>query len=368
MIKVLQILQGGTSFGGVENFLCQYYKHIDKSLVTFDFVFISEDSMKDKWHEDFLKESNHVSFNLKVTDTKGIYKALLHYLNAHKKYDCVHINTGNITIQYPCLVAAKKSGIKCRIAHSHSTGSGNTVRGLKNLLRSYLQHKIYKDSTIHAGCSYEAAQHLFGEKVSPKSVAVIPNAIDTALYKQNDAIREEVRKEFGLKDEKTFIQVGSIYEVKNHTFTLDVFGSLDNQFKDWKLIIVGEGVLKEQVREKAEHLGLSEKIIFTGFRNDVYRLLQAADCLLVPSLWEGFSLSSIEGQTANLAVLCSVGVPRAADVIGNCKFLPLDVSDWVRACMECERGTEEPYLKVIEAGFDIHDAASKLTRIYMDSV
>lgn len=363
MIKVLQILQGGASFGGVENFLYQYYKQMDHEVVHFDFLFISEDSMKSKWAEESLHNSEHEALRLNIRNSRSIYKTLLNYLKKNR-YDCIHVNTGNITIQFPCLIAAKKAGIKCRIAHSHSTGRGQKYTGIKKLVVYFIQSKIFKNSTVRAACSYEAAQHIFGEKADRDKIIIIPNAIDTELYRSNIETRKKIRQDLGFESEKVFIQVGSIYSVKNHSFTLDVFEKINEVFEDWRLIFVGKGELEDKIKEKADNLMLSDRIIFTGFRNDVYRFLQGADCMLVPSLWEGFPLTAIEGQAAGLPVICSDKVPHSADVTENCRFLPLEVDEWAEACLNSHVINNDPISRIIDRGYDIHIAAERLTELY----
>ena len=367
MINVLQVLQGGSNFGGVENFLYQYYTHIDQSIVHFDFLFITQDSMSTKWEETLFRNANHYALNINVRDSKAIFKAVGDFLKHHSLYECIHINTGNLTIQLPCLAAARKVGIKCRIAHSHSTGNGGYKSGLKRFLTKIIQKKIYHDSTVRAACSYEAAEHIFGNYISPDSITIIPNAIDTQLYRVNDDFGRDAKREFGITNEKVFIQVGNFYAVKNHSFTLDVFHALDKSFKNWLLLIVGTGELEYEIKKKAEELGLSRKIFFTGYRTDVYKLLQGADCLVMPSLWEGFPISTIEAQAAGLAVICSDRIPQSVDVTGNCQFVSLQVNEWVNACINCRRGSYEQLDMVKKAGFDISDAAEKLSHLYFNN-
>ena len=94
--------------------------------------------------------------------------------------------------------------------------------------------------------------------------------------------------------------------------------------------------------------------------------MKAADCLIMPSLWEGFPITTIEGQAAGLAVICSDRVSRTVDVTGNCNFVPLDEEKWVTACLNSKKGSADQLNKVIDAGFDIKDAAVKLMHLYID--
>ena len=69
------------------------------------------------------------------------------------------------------------------------------------------------------------------------------------------------------------------------------------------LLVVGDGPLKNELRDYAETLGIQESVIFTGSRRDVPSLLAAMDIFVLPSLWEGLSISLIESMAAGKPVI-----------------------------------------------------------------
>ena len=366
MVRVLQILKGGSVSGGVENFICQYYTNIDRGKIHFDFLFCTEDSMKNKWDEVSFAGSEHIALSLRSTDFLRLIKQGKRIMRKGK-YDVVHINTGDITIQYPCLIAAKISGIGCRISQSHSTGGNRKVSLPKKFLMRFVQSRIRNLCTIKAACSMEAAKHVFGENAALTDVRIIPNAIDVEQYRYNPELRERVRAELGLGQNRVFIQVGNFYPVKNHVFTLEVFKEIIARHSSSRLLMVGDGGLRDEIETKIAELGLSDQVNLMGYRKDIPRLLQGADCLLLPSLWEGFPMAALEAQASGTRVVCSNRVPTEADLIGDCVFLPLEKRRWVEECLTCNIEKKDTYEQIKKAGFDIDDAAKRLESIYVQA-
>ena len=69
--------------------------------------------------------------------------------------------------------------------------------------------------------------------------------------------------------------------------------------------MIGEGELKENIKNKVKEYGISDKVEFLNQRKDVAELLQAMDCFILPSLYEGLPVVGIEAQTSGLPLICS---------------------------------------------------------------
>lgn len=362
MIKVLQVLTGGEAFGGVENFLYKYYKYINHNEIHFDFVLITHDSFKSYWSDDVLSESLHYEFGLEHREYVKIISKLKKILEKDE-YDCIHINTGNVTIQYYCLIAAKQAGISCRISHSHSTGRNNKSI-LKKKLISIVQKRILSLSSVHLACSIEAGKHIFGN-IDNSRITIIPNAIETWKYRFNDEVRMRKRSEIGLENNKTYMQIGNLYAVKNYGFTLDMLSKLIECEPNSQLVIVGGGELFKEIKNKIKLLKLQNNVKLLGYRNDVNELLAAADCVLMPSLWEGFPTVAIEAQASGTRIICSDSITRDVDVTGLCEFISInDIDAWVDACRSLDISKEDYYEVICEKGYDIPHEAKKLEKKY----
>ena len=369
-IKVLQVLYGGDAFGGVENFLLQYYSHMDRTKIHFDFAFCRENSLKTEADNEVLKGSNHLvlapGINNHLISSIVVYSRLKKYLKK-TRYDFVHINTGNIRIQIACLLAAKHAGISNRIAHSHSSGIIAEKKGIAKILYNFATRIIYNNATLRAGCSEQAAKHIFGQYLSTDDLTIIPIAVDAKKLAFNGNIRQDYRVKNGINDEVVFIQIGNFYPVKNHAFSLKVFDAICKKTDNCRLWLVGGGELLNDISEEVKTIGLDDKVTFMGFRHDVPSLLQAADCLLLPSFWEGFPTVVLEAQSADLKCICNETITHSIKVTDKCSFIPLDLSKWVEECLQPLKKRENTYKCIVKAGYDIGEAAQKLQTYYFNN-
>lgn len=106
----------------------------------------------------------------------------------------------------------------------------------------------------------------------------------------------------------------------------------------------------------------------TGVRSDVPDLLQAMDCFVFPSHYEGLGIVAVEAQAAGLPTLCSDAVPDEVDLTDLVKHIPLSapVEEWCNAIMEYNNGYERrnTQQEVIDGRYDIHQTANWLERFY----
>ena len=165
--------------------------------------------------------------------------------------------------------------------------------------------------------------------------------------------------------------VGRLAEQKNQRFLLDVFLELHKKRSDTFLLLVGEGELRDSLIAYATELGIGNDIAFVGSVPNVWDYLQAMDCFVFPSLYEGLGMSLIEAQATGLPCVASSAVPTEADITGNVKILPLTLSaqEWAEAILDFnveKRSSNRSLLK--SKHFDIEDEAKKLQAFYLKSI
>ena len=89
---------------------------------------------------------------------------------------------------------------------------------------------------------------------------------------------------------------------KNHVFLLDIFSEICKKNNSAILLLVGDIVedrsYLEAAQKKAHDIGIIEHVKFLGLRNDISDLMQAMDCFVLPSKFEGLPLVGIEAQAA----------------------------------------------------------------------
>jgi glycosyltransferase involved in cell wall biosynthesis len=153
------------------------------------------------------------------------------------------------------------------------------------------------------------------EKLKPDKVVTIPNGI----LIQNEGLsaneRRALRAQLGVPEEVLLvIAVGRLVPVKDHASLLRALAHLNAGDQLPYLALVGDGELRHKLEAQVRSLGLEDRVVFTGARQDADRLLQAADIYAQPSLREGLSIAKLEAMAAGLAMVASA-VGAAGDVV-----------------------------------------------------
>lgn len=358
LVRVAQVM-GKMAGGGVESVVMNYYRHIDRGIVQFDFI-VDDDSLLVP--RDEIERLGGRVFEVPPL-SRGVhgYKKALRSLLEQEGWLIVHSHVNALSV-FP-LGVAKHCGVPVRIAHSHSaSGKGEY---LKKAVKAILKTQSNRYPTHRFACSDHAGTWLFG---SEADFAVMHNAIELDDFAFDDGVRAEVRHELGIDaDVKVVGHAGRFVPAKNHAYLLDVFSDLAKRRSDVVLLLVGDGGLKCSIEERASELGLRGKVRFLGHRSDMERIYQAFDLFLLPSLYEGLGLVGIEAQRGGLPCIFSSEVSHEVALTPCCRFIGIsddDVPAWVDAADEalgCERSLSD-----IEAfaQYDIVAAAKKLTAFY----
>jgi glycosyltransferase involved in cell wall biosynthesis len=141
-------------------------------------------------------------------------------------------------------------------------------------------------------------------------IRVIHPGVDVDRFKFSQDSREKIRRELGLGDEIVIGIVSRISPGKGHEELFNAFKILIEEFDNLKLLVVGGATVGEEgyfmeVRKLADKLGISEKVIWAGFRRDVPEILSAIDIFVAPSHAEAFGLALVEAMSVGLPVVAS---------------------------------------------------------------
>ncbi len=354
MIRILHIFHE-MSNGGTGHFVMNYYRHIDRSQIQFDFLtsvpengYFDEEIKKlgGRLYHAYPLEKNPIR---NYQDTARIVKV--------NHYQIVHRHTGS-AFGYWDLRAARHGGAEHVILHAHNTDVGKPVVHFvaKSILRI--------DCHCYA-CSYNAGRFLFGEK---KKFEVIPNAIDTQNFTFRPDVRQRIRQELGISNCLVIGHIGRFQEQKNHKKLLSVFAEVYRRRQESVLVCVGQGETMEDIKTLAKRLGIEKSIIFLGQRDNVGELFSAFDVFLLPSLYEGFPITIVEAQTNGLTCFVSrEAVSSEVDLTGKLTYISLLASDseWADSILKADLTRDFLAQKrVEEAGYDINVEAEKLVLRY----
>jgi glycosyltransferase involved in cell wall biosynthesis len=366
MIRILHVLSSIGKTAGVPNSIMNYYRNMDRNKVQFDFVVFKKGSPS---FENEIALLGGRVFYLMQPNLKGLpafIKELDSVLKVNaQKYKAIQLHDLYLNLIVSWL--ARKYGIANLIAHSHTTMYSDK---LFSKIRNFILFQTAKGTfPIHFGCSRAAGEFMFGKKaLDGGRVRIIQNAIDTRKFRYNLSLRENVRASLGVGDSFVVGHTGMFIPVKNHLFILEVFREILKIRENSVLLLIGEGELFEDIKKKAEDMGIGQKVLFLGTRGDVDKLYQAMDAFIMPSLHEGLPLSALEAQAAGLRCVLSETISKEAAVY-NVKQLSLtqDACYWadsiVGYCTDYDR--EDCLDKIRSSGFDISTEAARLQDIYL---
>lgn len=355
MIRILHIVTS-LSASGVPSVIYNFYSHMDRSLVHFDFVAIPS-NVEHPYRAKFEQLGSKVFYMPKKYSGRPMF---LYRLMKKGKYDIVHSHIELASGIY--LSIAKAAGVKVRIAHAHMAFLPYTKFSHK-CLRYILNHV----ATLKMGCSKDAIRGLFGNE----NGVVLHNAIDTSKFKYNPLVREKCRKELGINQKTVIGFVGRLTYQKNIFYLLDIFNEYLKYNANSVLLLIGDGEEKERFFAQVKEKNISDKVLFLGARNDVPSLMMAMDCLLLPSRWEGLGMVLVEAQATGLKCYTSLNtVPYEDTKITSCiRYLDINEAPckWAEEMNKDSLGFDErkdmKELLVLHH-YDIDQEANCLYEIY----
>lgn len=368
-IRVLQI--GMTkNIGGLETYLMQQFDHLDKTKVMYDFVNItSEDEIVFK---DKILQAGGRIYGVRSRHSNPIrhywqWIRLLHHIA--KNYKAIVLNSNSITYVFPIFIA-RFFGIPMRVMHSHNSGFEQKIGLAKRLIIAMNRILLKWGATDYFACSKLAGEWMFGKD---SHFTVIPNAIDCAKYRFNENVRNQVRQSLGIEDQFVIGHVGRFTYQKNHSFLLDIFHEIHKQNSHSVLLLVGDAVedmsFYRAAKEKVKQYHLEDCVQFLGMRNDVPQLMQAMDCFVLPSKFEGLPVVGIEAQAAGLPCFFADTITREVGITELVYFFPIQNNEkqWAEIIVgTCKNGKRKNMEKEISnAGYDIQSEIRKIENFYI---
>ena len=352
--------------GGIESFLHNVIREMDLSYLEIDIVAAQ---MCESVFTAGLKEKGVMFYELSGSQHKlGQNHKMFKQLLKERQYDVVHLNIfQGLSLYYAYL--AKKAGVQKIIAHSHNSALRQSkTKWLKLILHNVGKNLWTENATDYWACSKPAAEFMF----TPKSLCkyeFIPNGIDVERFRFNEDFRKQIRRDLNIEDKLVIGNVGRLCYQKNQEYLLEVFARLQSQRPDSVLLLVGEGELKVELQQKAEKLGVADKVIFYGVTDKIEQLLWAMDIFVFPSCFEGLGIVVVEAQAAGLPVVCSDKVPDEAvvtDLVWKAK-LGAVVDSWAEKILHSQNDVDKLSAneQVKKSGFAVADVAKRIEKVYL---
>lgn len=358
MIRILHVVTY-MGRGGLETMLMNYYRHIDRSKVQFDFL-VHRDFEAD-YDEEIRNLGGRIYYVSRLVPwSRGYRQELKRFFKKHTEYKIVHVHQD--CLSSVALQCAKECGIPVRIAHSHNNSQD---KNWKYLVKMYYKRKIPRYATHLFACNEAAGAWMFGRN----EFKVIYNAIDIQRYEYSKLVSDKIKQELSLANNIIVGHVGRFRPQKNHVFLIDVFNECLKINSNMKLVLVGDGEEEDKIRKKVHEMGIDDHVLFTGARSDVNQLMQAMNVFVLPSLYEGLPVTMIEAQTAGISCVISDRVSEECIVTkGLVSSVSLEEPPkiWAEKILQRSKKTKEKHgYEIKEAGYDIATSAKELELFYL---
>ncbi len=298
------------------------------------FVHLLYSVLRQEWQVDFITVDDTIPFEDEFLQNGcKIYHITPRYKNAKQfcsdidhvfeteHYDVFWFNKTTLSSIHT-LKAAKKSGVKRIICHSHQSKNMGSLFTL--CMHKINMKRVSKYINGRAACSEVAAEWFFGPH--PKEVKIFPNAVDISKYEPNEKKMHDMKKQLGVEDKFVIVNVARFAPEKNHKFLISIFEVLSRK-QNAHLILCGTGELKPEIEQLVREKGLEDRISFLGMRRDIPDVLQASDVMVMPSLFEGLPFVLVEAQAAGVPCVVSNTVSEEAKLTDILEYVSLESSE-----------------------------------------
>ena len=358
--------------GGAETMVMNYYRHIDRQQIQFDFMVHRE--QRGAFDDEIESMGGRIYRMPPIYPQNFIrYKRLLReFFEEHDEYKIIHSHMSELG--YFAFKEARRHGVPIRICHAHNAPDfkhENLIQYIKLIPRYYFIRRIRHLTTDFFVCSHIAGVWLYGKKRQNKFV-FMRNAIETAQFLYNSDEAKSVRQELGISNQRLICHIGRYNKQKNHSFLIDIFKEIHQLDSDSILLLIGDGDLRKEIEDKVNRLNLLSNVRFLGVRDDVPQLLKASDLLLFPSYYEGLSVVLVEAQATGIK--CIVTNSLADETIiceDQMKLVSLqkNAKEWADIVLKEKSEKREHAIEVMkEKGWDVGVNAKWLQDYYLNSM
>jgi len=364
MIRILHSVSN-MDRAGIETMLMNYYRHLDREKVQFDFL--CNKTKPGAYDAEIEKMGG------KIYHTPGLnpikYFKYLKYMKAlfakHPEYRIVEAHNGAFGVY--ALHAAKVNHIPIRIFHAHGA---SITKDWKLLLKKVCMRFLPSNMNQHFTCGIAAAECYFGKEiVEHGDYHFIPNAIEVERFAYNEVTRTRMREQYHLQDKHVIGHVGRFMTQKNHVFLLEVFATVKKLDPNAYLVLLGDGELMDGMKQKARELAVEDSVLFVGNVGNANEWYQAFDVFVLPSIWEGLPVVGVEAQAAGLPCVFADSVTKEIGMSEHARFVSLTESleVWAKTLLDALKTERIADCKdlIAERGYDIEKEAVKLQNLYI---
>jgi len=364
-MRILHMI-GSLEMGGAQTMVMSLYRAMDRSKVQFDFIIDCD--IENVFEKEILQLGGQI-FRLPKFCGKNyrqVRTAWQKFFEEHPEYKVLHSHVRSYASLY--LPIAKAFGVTT-VIHSHNTSNGH---GMMAMVKKVLQYPLRFQADYFFGCSELAGKWLFGNRVvNSDRYFMLKNAVDTDRFSYRQEVRETLRREMGIEEDALLIgHIGRMNPQKNHHFLIDCFHKILEQRSDAKLLLLGDGDLREEITQHIARLGLEQHVRMLGVKENANEYLSAMDCLMLPSFHEGLPVVVVEAQANGLQCFVADTVTREVRLSELVQYLPITQGEdpWVQAALKCSGRREDVTEQIRNSGFCVKTSSQWLCEFYQSIV
>ena len=367
VMKRIAIIAGVLHSGGKRNLIMEYYRHIDRTQIQFDFICDSDSNGIPE--EEILSLGGRV---YKVAPYKhiGAHMRETYKILKDNNYEIMHAfdNTLNVFPMFLGWLA----GVKVRISESISKGDKNEKKTIVKLALRPFSHWF---ANYYMANSIDCGVWQFGKKTYDKGdITIFKTVINADANAFDKVLRDEARKKFGWEDKVIYGFIGRYVDQKNPLFLIDIFNAIAKKQPNAKLVMIGFGELETAMHEKIKEYGLQDRVEDLGRRDDIKQFYNAFDAFLLPSLYEGMPVVGIEAQCAGLPIFFSKNITEETTASELAHYIGLNESpevwaDTIINVVNANLSKRRSYAEEVKKnGFDSHSEAMRMMKFYQNKL
>ncbi len=311
----------------------------------------------------------------------GFYRQLSRIL-IEGNYDLLHSHAGVYSgyaawIAAQCDIPVISSFHNTTFAPQTRLTQRHFVRKLRSLYAKISIQYALQHSLLTTGCSKDVLSALEAFESQSHGRRTLLHYGVNIPEPGTPQQRKLFRESFGWNNNTLILtHVGRFFEQKNHIGLISIFEIVQRNIPDARLLLVGDGPLRPTIEQRVRELNLTENVLFLGLRDDVAQIMSNSDLFLMPSLFEGLPVASLEAQAAGLPII-GTRVRGLVDAVvdgetailhdlGNYEDMACDVIRLSRSPEEARRmgaaGRER-----VQQYFSTHASATRLMELYNES-
>jgi len=297
-------------------------------------------------------------------DLRSLFK--LRNLFKKEKFDIVHTHLFHANVVGRIVAYVCRVPIVISTLHYAFSYNGKFGIFLERFTSRLADRIIVVSNAVKKFCINEIG-------ISEDRLQLIYNGIDIDIIKNSLSYSPTLKEQMSLNNHFIIGCIGRFEEVKGHRYLLQAVAETMKNYSRIKVLLVGSGSLKSNLKKMANELGISEATIFLDKRRDIVQILDSIDLYVMPSLQEGLSITLLEALAMGKPVIATAVGGNPEVIVDGESGLLIPAKDYralsgaIISLLNNRQKAKQLGLKAMERvskEFDIKKAVQKIESLY----